>query len=247
MSQALGIDIGGTKIKAGLVDTETGQISTGIISVDTPAGAGPKEMAELISDLIGQFKWQGVVGIGYPGVVIDGRTYSAAHLSDRWLEADAQSIFARVFNNPLVIINDADAAGLAEMVFGSGQSLNGPEAGTVLMLTFGTGIGSALFSGGKLVPNTELGHLIVGHESAEDQASGRVKTTLNLNWNEWAGRVNIVLAEYEKLFSPQLIIIGGGISENFDKFSGRLRARAKVVGAGLRNSAGIVGAALAGG
>lgn len=245
MSEALGIDIGGTKIKAGLVDTYKGQITTEIRYIDTPTQAGPEDLANTLARMIARFDWSGSVGIGYPGVVIDGHTFSAAHLSDKWIEADARTIFSKAFNNRFAIINDADAAGLAEMKFGAGQSMNEPEAGTVLMLTFGTGIGSALFCGGKLVPNTELGHLIVGIESAEDQASGKLKTTLGLDWSEWAERVNVVLAEYEKLFSPTMIMIGGGISENFDKFSGLLTARAKIAKASLQNDAGIVGAALA--
>ena len=244
MSQTLGIDIGGTGIKAGLVDKDTGQITTEIRYIKTPAGAGPGELANELSDMIARFDWRGVVGIGYPGVVIDGRTFSAAHLSNLWIEADARTIFAGAFDNRFAIINDADAAGLAEMKFGAGQEMNRPDAGTVLMITFGTGIGSALFTGGKLVSNTELGHLIVGTDLAENQAAAKVKTTLNLSWEEWAKRVNLVLAEYEKLFSPKMIIIGGGISENFDRFSGLLKARASLVAASLKNNAGIVGAAL---
>ena len=245
MSECLGIDIGGTGIKSGLVDTDTGRIITKVRGIDTPTEVGPEDVAKVLADIISQSDWSGAVGIGYPGVVIDGHTFSAAHLSDQWIKADARTIFGRAFDNQCAIINDADAAGLAEMKFGAGKTMSKPDSGTTLMLTFGTGIGSALFCGGKLVPNTELGHLQVGDDSAENQAAGIIKSTLDLSWAEWSERTNVVLAEYEKLFSPQMIIIGGGISENFDKFSGLLRTRAKVVGAVLQNNAGIVGAALA--
>lgn len=244
MSEILGLDIGGTGLKAAVVDTTNGKLITPAKQLATPERATPKSLATTLAELIRQFEWSGPVGIGYPGVVINGTTYSAAHLSDKWIEAKALELFSDVIPNQLSLINDADAAGLAEMAFGAGVDWNRSGCGAVLLLTFGTGIGSALFCNGQLFPNTELGHLLVGEHSAEDRAAGKIKTELKLSWPDWAGRLNIVLAEYEKLLSPELIIIGGGLSENYDQFASLINCRAEVVAARFRNDAGIVGAAL---
>ena len=245
MSEALGIDIGGTGIKVGLVDTSRGKLITEMKIVTTPAMEAPTKLANHLAELIAEFNWEGPVGIGFPGVVINGRIFSAAHLSEKWVNADARAVFSRSFSNRITILNDADAAGIAEMNFGAGIGMNQPEVCSVLLLTFGTGIGSALFTGGKLVKNTELGHMQIGSETAENQASAKLRTTLKLSWDEWGDRVNRVLNEYEKLFSPELFIIGGGVSENFDKFSHKLKLRAHILPAHLRNEAGLIGAAIA--
>lgn len=245
MSSALGIDIGGTGIKAALVDTSQGKLTTELKYVKTPAMEAPDELAQHLAGLIGEFNWEGPVGIGFPGVVINGKIFSAAHLSDKWIKADARAVFAQAFPNKTAILNDADMAGIAEMSFGAGIGMNQPEVCSVLMLTFGTGIGSALFTGGKLVRNTELGHMQVGSDKAENQASAKLKTDLNLSWDDWGERVNRVLNEIEMLFSPELFIIGGGVSENFDKFSHTLKVRAHILPAHFKNDAGLIGAAIA--
>ena len=244
MSEVLGIDIGGTGIKAGLVDCNAGQFTSDIKRMATPVQSEPEQLTEVLAKMVNSFDWTGPVGIGYPGVVINGRTFSAAHLSDEWIEADALNLFSQIIPNPLSLINDADAAGLAEMKFGAGREHNCPSGGSVLMLTFGTGIGSALFYNGLLFPNSELGHLLVGEASAEDRAAGKVKTDLGLTWEASAVRLNLVLAEYEKLLSPELIIIGGGLSEKYDQFSSMINCRANVLAAELKNEEGIIGAAL---
>ena len=241
--RALGIDIGGTGIKAAPVDVAAGTMLERRRKLPTPRPATPDAVAGVVEKLVASFGWSGPVGVAFPGVVTDGITRTAANLHRDWIGLDARALLSKAAGQEVELLNDADAAGVAEMKFGAGVG----QDGTVLMLTFGTGIGSALFIDGVLVPNTEFGHLELRGKDAEKRASEQAKRVYELNWKQWAKRVEEYLAHVEKLLWPQLIIVGGGISKSSDKFLplvGGLRAR--VVPAGMHNDAGIVGAAMAG-
>ena len=240
--QALGIDIGGSGIKAAPVDVATGKLLAERQKIATPRPARPDAIADVVKQLTTSFSWSGPVGITFPGVVIDGVTRTAANLDPAWIGLDAGTLFGKATGNPVRVLNDADAAGVAEMTFGVGVG----ENGTVLMLTFGTGIGSALFTRGVLVPNTEFGHIELHGTDAEKHASEHAKELHDLSWSKWAGRVDEYLQHIESLLSPHLIIVGGGVSKEADKWVPRLTGiRARIVPAALLNNAGIVGAAMA--
>jgi polyphosphate glucokinase len=239
---ALGIDIGGTGIKGAPVDVATGKLLADRQKIPTPRPAKPEAVAEVVGKLSTSFNWSGPVGITFPGVVTDGVTRTAANLDQAWIDVDAGSLFGQAVGNPVRVLNDADAAGVAEMTFGAGVG----QKGTVLMLTFGTGIGSALFTEGILVPNTEFGHIEIKGHDAEKRASERAKELHDLSWGKWAGRVEEYLQHIEALLSPHLIIVGGGISKESEKWVPRLSGiRARIAPAALLNNAGIVGAAMA--
>lgn len=238
----LGIDIGGTGIKAAPVDVTTGTLLAERVKVPTPHPAVPDSVAEVVSGLVAEFGWSGPAGITFPGVVIDGITRTAANLDPSWLGRDARALFGKATGLPVTVLNDADAAGVAEMRFGAGAG----HSGTVLMLTFGTGIGSALFTGSTLVPNTEFGHIEIRGKDAEKRASERARVEHDLGWGAWAGRVGEYLAHMEALLSPTLIILGGGVSRKADRFLPHLdHLQTRVVPATLHNDAGLVGAAMA--
>jgi polyphosphate glucokinase len=242
--QVLGIDIGGTGIKAAPVDTTTGTLLTERIKVETPRPAQPDAVAAVVAQHVKRFDWTGPVGITFPGVVVNGVTMTAANLGHPWIGMDTRALFSKATGMPVSLINDADAAGLAEMKFGAGAG----HQGTVLMLTFGTGIGSALFRDGVLVPNTEFGHIEIRGQDAEKRASERAKELHDLSWGKWAGRVDEYLHHVDALTAPDLVIIGGGISRKADKFLPLLTSlRATVVAAAMQNDAGIVGAAVSAG
>jgi polyphosphate glucokinase len=239
---AFGIDIGGTGIKAAPVDVATGKLLAARQKIATPRPAVPDAVADVLKQLTTSFKWSGPVGITFPGVVIDGVIRTAANLDPAWIGLDAGELFGKATESPVRVLNDADAAGVAEMTFGAGVG----ETGTVLMLTFGTGIGSALFTRGVLVPNTELGHIEVHGHDAETRASEHAKELHDLSWGKWAGRVDEYLQHVEAMLSPSLFIVGGGISKESEKWVPRLTGiRARIVPAALLNDAGIVGAAMA--
>jgi polyphosphate glucokinase len=239
---ALGIDIGGTGIKGAPVDVATGKLLTDRQKIDTPHPALPDAVAGVVKELTTSFGWSGPVGITFPGVVTDSVTRTAANLDKAWVGVDAAALFGKATGNPARVLNDADAAGVAEMTFGAGVG----ERGTVLMLTFGTGIGSALFAGGVLVPNTEFGHIEIRGRDAESRASEHAKELHDLGWGKWAERVEEYLGHMEALLSPDLIIVGGGISKESEKWVPRLTGiRARIVPAAMLNDAGIVGAAMA--
>jgi polyphosphate glucokinase len=238
----LGIDIGGSGIKAAPVDVTTGALSAPRVKVATPRPALPDPIAEAVKGLVTGFSWTGPAGIAFPGVVIGGVTYTAANLDPAWIGLDARALFAKATGLTVSMLNDADAAGTAEMKFGAAAG----QDGTVLLLTFGTGIGSALFTDGVLVPNTEFGHIEIHGKDAEERASERARELHDLSWGKWAGRVDDYLTHVEALVSPSLFIIGGGISRKSDRFLPLLTSvRAKIVPAALHNDAGIVGAAMA--
>jgi len=239
---ALGIDIGGTGIKGAPVDVATGQLLAARQKIETPHPSLPDAVAGVVKELTTSFGWSGPMGITFPGVVIDGVTMTAANLDKAWIGVDAASLFGKATGNHVRVLNDADAAGVAEMTFGAGVG----ERGTVLMLTFGTGIGSALFTEGVLVANTEFGHIEIRGRDAESRASEHAKELHDLSWGKWAGRVEEYLEHMERLLSPHLIIVGGGISKESEKWVPRLTGiRARIVPAALLNDAGIVGAAMA--
>ncbi len=237
------MDIGGSGIKGAPVDLVRGDLATERHKVLTPQPATPDAVADGVREVVGQFGWRGPVGITYPGVVADGATVrTAANVDKKWIGVDARTLLSeRLGGLPVTVVNDADAAGVAEMRFGAGRD----RLGTVILLTFGTGIGSALFRDGLLVPNSELGHLeLRGHE-AEKDASTKAKEDHDLSWEHWARRVQRYLKHVEKLFSPDLFIIGGGVSRKAHKFLPLIEeVRAEIVPARLENNAGIVGAAM---
>jgi polyphosphate glucokinase len=238
----LGIDIGGSGIKGAPVDLAAGRFARDRLRVDTPRPSAPKAVAEVVRTIVEHFDWSGSVGVTFPGVVVGGVARSAANVDKRWIGLDADALFTETTGCPVTVLNDADAAGVAEMTFGAGRG----RGGVVLMLTFGTGIGSALFMDGTLVPNTELGHLELGGKEAEHRASGQVREVKGLSWEKWAERVEAYLRHIDALFSPGLIIVGGGVSKKSDRFLPLIDGvTAEVVPAALHNDAGIIGAAMA--
>jgi polyphosphate glucokinase len=241
MAQVLGIDIGGTGIKGAPVDVAAGKLVTERRKLDTPHPARPDAVAEVVQELVTGFGWTGPIGCTFPGVIASGQVRTAANVDPEWIGVDAAGLFGKVTGQQVTVVNDADAAGLAEMRFGAGVG----QQGTVLMLTFGTGIGSALFIDGTLVPNTEFGHIEIRGKDAEKRASELVREERDLSWGKWAGRVDEYLEHMERLLSPSLIIIGGGISKRSEKFLPLLTGlTAPVVPARMLNDAGIVGAAM---
>ncbi len=238
----LGIDIGGSGIKGNLVDVTTGDVVAERFKITTPQPSTPAAVAQAVAGMVAHFEYSGPVGCTFPAIVRRGVTLSAANVDESWIGTDAQALFADATGLPVTVLNDADAAGLAEMRFGVARG----RSGVVMILTFGTGIGSAMFVDGTLVPNTELGHLnLAGFESVEDWAASKAKEDEGLSYPEWAERVDQYLLHLNRLFSPDLFVIGGGISRKFEKFGSLLTVPVETVPAALRNEAGIVGAALA--
>lgn len=241
MSVILGIDIGGSGIKGAPVDTRTGKLTAERHRIPTPEGAAPEDVKRVVAQLVEHFGLPGPVGVTFPGIVQRGHTLSAANVHPDWVGLNADALFTDATGHEVHLINDADAAGLAEARFGAGQG----ETGSVLVLTFGTGIGSALVHDGVLVPNTELGHLWLRDRHAETWASDRARERDDLNWKQWSKRASTYLHHLELLFSPELFIIGGGVSKKADKWREHLKAeRTRVVPAQLLNEAGIIGAAM---
>jgi polyphosphate glucokinase len=241
MTTVLGIDIGGTGIKGAPVDVEKGVLTADRFRIPTPEGGAPADVARVVAEIIDHFDTTGPVGCTFPAVMLHGVAMTAANVDPTWIGTDAEALFEEEAKRPFVVLNDADAAGIAEMQFGVGKGRDG----TVLMVTLGTGIGSALFVDGVLVPNTEFGHLEVRGKAAEHRASEKVREDHDLGWDKWAKRVNEVLVHMEALLWPDLFIIGGGVSKKGAKFLPLLDTRAEVMAAQLLNEAGIVGAALA--
>jgi polyphosphate glucokinase len=236
----LGIDIGGSGVKGAPVDVRTGELVKDRFKLSTPQPATPDAVAETVADVVRHFDWQGPVGLTVPGVVKHGVVHTAANIDRSWIGTDAAALFRTAIEQPCTVLNDADAAGIAEMRFGAGKGRDG----VVVMITLGTGIGCAVFNDGVLLPNTELGHLEMNGHDAEHQASARVREDLHLSWKKWAERVDQYLDMMDRLLWPDLIIIGGGVSRRADKFFPYLDTRAELVPAALQNEAGIVGAAL---
>lgn len=240
MRNVLGIDIGGSGVKGAPVDLERGEFATERLRIETPQPSTPDAVAGVVKQIVDHFDIQGPFGCTFPAVVQHGVTHTAANVDDSWIGAHAEEIFHEATGYPVRVINDADAAGIAEMRYGAGKDRDG----VVIMLTFGTGIGSAVFTDGHLVPNTEFGHVELDGDDAEHHTSSRARKEEDLSWKQWAKRVDRYLHYMEMLFSPDLFIIGGGVSKKHEKFIPRLTVEAEVVPAQLLNDAGIIGAAL---
>ncbi len=237
-----GIDIGGSGMKAAPVDlSDLGKLTSDRHRISTPSPATPDAVAGVVVELVQHFEWEGPVGIALPSVVRNGIVHSAANIDDSWIDVDARSLFSSALGHEVVVMNDADAAGVAEMSFGAGVG----RGGVVMALTFGTGIGSALFIDGHLVPNTELGHLEFRGESFERWAAASARKREDLSWKKWAARVSTYLETIDALFSPDVVIVGGGASKSADKWIPLIEARPEILVANFANSAGIVGAAMA--
>jgi polyphosphate glucokinase len=239
--QVLGIDVGGTGVKGAPVDTTTGTLLAERYRVATPQPSTPEAVAATIAELTRHFGWKERGGCGFPGVVRNGVVLTAANVSKEWIGVHADTLLKQTTGVELVMLNDADAAGIAEMRFGAAKG----KMGVVLTLTLGTGIGSALGVDGKLVPNVELGQLEIEGHNAEKWASAKARVDENLNWKKWAKRLNTYLNRVHSHFWPELIILGGGGSKQFENFSLYLDVDCPVVPAAFRNRAGIIGAALA--
>jgi polyphosphate glucokinase len=237
----LGIDIGGTGIKGAPVDTATGKLLAERFRIPTPPPALPNSVADVVQKIATHFQYKGPVGVTFPAIVKKGIIHSAANVDPSWLQVDAAKLFTAHLRGETTVVNDADAAGVAEMRFGSGKNRNG----TVILLTFGTGIGSAVFHDGELLPNTEFGHLQIRGKDAERRCSERVREDKDMSFKKWARIVSEYLETLERLFSPELFIIGGGVSKKSDKFLPYLTAKTDVLiqPAKMRNDAGIIGAA----
>ncbi len=236
-----GLDIGGSGIKGAPVNTKTGKLTGGRIRVPTPRAGRPDDVVATAVKVISRAKWDGPVGVGFPGVVKEGVIHTAANVDKSFIGFDLGERLRQELGSPVQIVNDADAAGLAEIRWGAGVGVEG----VVLMLTLGTGIGTALFIGGKLVPNTELGHIELHGGDAEAYASDRARKVANLSWNDWSARLVEYLRKMEDLLWPDLIIIGGGVSKRSEKFLPQIKTRTEIVPAEMLNAAGIAGAALA--
>ncbi|HEX9090207.1 MAG TPA: ROK family protein [Anaerolineales bacterium] len=237
----LGIDIGGSGIKGAPVDVENGLLLADRYRLPTPNGAKPGPVAEVVAEVARQFDWHAPIGCGFPAVIRDGIAETAANINQKWIGTNVSQLFTEATECPVYVVNDADAAGLAEVTFGAGKGVRG----VILMITIGTGLGSALFIDGKLVPNTELGHIEVDCDEAELIASDVVRKEQALSWRKWAKRLDKYLCTLENLFSPDLMIIGGGAAKKQDQFLPLLTLHTRIIPAKLGNDAGIVGAALA--
>jgi polyphosphate glucokinase len=238
---AYGVDIGGSGIKGAVVHTSTGELMTDRVRVTTPHPATPDAVAAVVHQLISQANWTGRVGATFPAVIQHGVARSAANVDPSWIGTDVDAVFTKATGAEVTVLNDADAAGIAEARFGAAKGV----AGVVILLTFGTGIGSALLIDGKLVPNTELGHLELDGHDAETRASAAVKDRDDMSYSKWAKRVQAYMAHVERLFTPDLFVVGGGVSKDGDKWIPLLKLHAPVKPAQLLNNAGIVGAAMA--
>lgn len=236
----LGIDIGGSGIKGAPVDTDTGELIERRFRLSTPSPAKPRPVAETVGKVADHFDWNGRLGIGFPGVVRRGTTWSAANIHDDWIGLNAAKYIKKIIKRKACVINDADAAGLAEMAFGAGKG----RKGVVMLVTIGTGLGIALFTDGYLLPNCEMGHLEMGGVEAEWYASDAARKREKLSWKQWGKRFNRYLVTMERLLSPDLIILGGGTSKKFDLYKSYLTVQAEVVPAQMLNEAGIIGAAV---
>ena len=240
LQKILGIDIGGSGVKGAIVDTKKGKLLTKRYRIPTPQPATPEAVAEVIKQITDHFEWKGPIGVGFPGVIQHGVARTAANVDKTWIDKDLNKLFSKATGCVVHVVNDADAAGMAEVKFGVGKGLKG----TLMLITVGTGLGTVIFTNGKLVPNLEFGHLLLHGADAELYASDAARSNNKLDWTTWAGRFNEYLLRIEELVWPDLIIIGGGASKHEEKFFPHLTTKAKVISAKLMNEAGIVGAAM---
>nr|WP_320021884.1 ROK family protein [uncultured Draconibacterium sp.] len=238
--EVLGIDFGGSGIKGAIVDTKTGELVTERHRIETPQPATPDAVAEVMAQLTHHFNWKGKVGVGVPAVVKNGVMLTAANIDKSWIGQEVNKQLSDKTGCEVECVNDADAAGIAEIHFGAGAK----EKGMVFLLTVGTGIGTVIFIDKHLVPNLELGHLEFNGKTIERYSADSVRKRKNLSWEEWGKRLNKVLDYYDKMFNPNLFIIGGGVSKKMDKFEDCIKLDTPVVPAEMQNNAGIIGAAL---
>jgi len=239
--RAFGIDIGGTGIKGGVVDLGTGELSTDRERIPTPQPSTPEAVAAIVAQIVTDHQWTGPAGATFPAIIKNGVARSAANVDPSWIGVNVDKAFTDASGCPVTVLNDADAAGLAEVRYGAAKGVSG----VVLVLTFGTGIGSGLFLNGQLVPNTELGHIEIDGHDAERRAAYSAKERHELSWEKWAERVQHYLTKLEALFTPDLFVVGGGVSKKAEKWVPLLDVQAPIRPAQLLNNAGIVGAALA--
>lgn len=239
--EMLGIDIGGSGIKGAIVDTEAGDFATERLRIDTPQPSKPPLVADVVNQIVEHFDWRGPMGCAFPAVVQQGHTLTAANVDADWIGFDAKSLLEKRTGNPMIVLNDTDAAGIAEMKFGAGRG----RRSLVIVLTFGTGIGSAIFINGQLVPNTEFGHLVIQGKAAERRASARIRQQKGYSWKKWGKILSDYLQYMEFLFRPDLFVIGGAVSRKHQKFFPHIHCQTEIAPAQLRNRAGIVGAAIA--
>jgi polyphosphate glucokinase len=239
--RAIGIDIGGTGIKGAIVDVKSGELLTERLRYETPKGGTPKGIAQTLQELIDRFpNAQGLpVGICFPAIVKNGVTMSAANVSKEWIGLDADALFKKELKRTVHVLNDADAAGLAEAKFGAARDFKG----LAILTTLGTGIGTALIFNGKLIPNSELGHLQIEGSDYESKAAFSAKERENLTFSQWSKRLQKYYSTLEQLLSPDLFIVGGGVSKEYESFLPLLKLKTEIVPARNRNSAGILGAA----
>lgn len=237
----LGIDVGGSSIKAALVDVAGGHVKGELASHPTPSPSTPDAVMQAVAELAKQLPSSGAVGFAFPSVVKQGKARTAAHVDASWVDADGAALVERTLGRPCAFLNDADAAGIAEMSCGAGRD----TPGTAIMITFGTGIGTALFVDGQLFPNSEFGHLEMRGGDAEEWASARIRTTLHLDWPAWIDRVNDYLDAMYRLFWPDVFILGGAVSERYADFAPLLRSPAEIRPAKFAGQAGVMGAAIA--
>ncbi|HZA10405.1 polyphosphate--glucose phosphotransferase [Mycobacterium sp.] len=240
--RGFGVDVGGSGVKGGIVDLDTGHLIGDRFKIPTPQPATPKAVAKTIADVVHHFEWTGPLGVTYPGVIADGIARTAANVDKSWIGTNARDVISKELGGQQVtVLNDADAAGLAEVKFGAGKD----KTGVIILLTFGTGIGSAVIHNGVLLPNTEFGHIDVGGKEAEHLAASSVKEKHHWSYKQWSHEVTKVLIAIENAMCPDLFIAGGGISRKADKWLPLLKIRTPIVAAALQNTAGIVGAAIA--
>lgn len=241
-NQAIGIDVGGTGIKGGLVDLDTGELISDRIKLPTPDGGKPDDIVETTKEIVERLAAEdpdAPVGVCFPAIVSHGVTLSAANVSKKWIDLHAEDLFEKALGRDIHFVNDADAAGYAETRFGAAKD----KDGLVIMTTLGTGIGSALIYDGVLIPNAELGHLEVDGHDAESKAAYSAKEREDLSWEKWAKRLQTYYTTLEFLFTPDLFIVGGGVSKNYKDFLPLLDLKTEIVTAVHRNNAGILGAA----
>jgi polyphosphate glucokinase len=239
--EILGIDIGGSGIKGAPVSIETGAILAPRYRIPTPQPSKPDAVTKVVAEIARHFEWSGPIGCGFPAAMRRGVALTAANIHKKWVGTNAAGLFSEATGCPVCVVNDADAAGLAEMSYGAGRD----RKGVVVIVTIGTGLGTALFTDGQLLPNAELGHIEIEGSDAEERASDAARKREKLSWKKWGKRFNRYLSELEKLLWPELIILGGGSSKKFDRFAPYITVKADVQPAQLLNEAGIIGAALA--
>ncbi len=242
--EILGIDIGGSGIKGAIVDTDKGEFISDRHRIKTPRPATPEAVTDTVSEIVRHFDYNGAVGCTFPAIIKKGVAHSAANVDNAFIGAGVQRLIQRKTGNPVFVMNDADSAGIAEMRFGAGRG----QDGVVIILTIGTGIGSCVFVNGQLLPNTEFGHLHLSKKKgieAEEYASDRIRKDKDLSWKKWGKRLSRFLQHVDFIFSPDMIVIGGGVSKKYEKYFPYIEINAELVPAQLRNQAGIIGTAIA--